>query len=49
LADDGAKTAAIAPQNIHSSNVRYWRKADIGLTGGERPLLTQSGHFGWRA
>ena len=30
-------------------NVRYWRKADIGLIGGERPLLTQSRHspFGW--
>jgi hypothetical protein len=30
LTDDGAKTAAIALQKIHFSNVRYWRKADIG-------------------
>jgi hypothetical protein len=27
--------------------VRFWRKADIGKIGAERPLLTQSGH--WRA
>ncbi len=26
------------------ANVRLWRKADLGLAGGERPLLTQSGH-----
>ena len=26
-------------------NVRYWRKADIGLTEDEWPLLTQSGHL----
>jgi hypothetical protein len=25
-------------------NVRFWRKADIVLTGVEWPLLTQSGH-----
>jgi hypothetical protein len=30
LADDGAKAAAIALQNIRFSNGRYWRKADIG-------------------
>jgi len=28
------------------TNVRYWRKADIGLIRGERPHLTQSGHLG---
>ena len=27
-----------------ASNVRYWRIADIGQTGQEWPLLTQSGH-----
>jgi len=26
-------------------NVRFWRKADNGPPGSERPLLTQSGHF----
>jgi len=30
LADGGARTAAFALQNIHFSNGRYWRKADIG-------------------
>ena len=25
-------------------NGRFWRKADIGPTGAEWPLLTQSGH-----
>jgi hypothetical protein len=24
--------------------VRVWREADVGVTGRERPLLTQSGH-----
>jgi hypothetical protein len=24
----------------------FWRKADVGPVGGERPLLTQSGHSG---
>jgi hypothetical protein len=28
----------------NAANVRYWRKADIRMTGGECPLLTQSGH-----
>jgi hypothetical protein len=28
------------------TNVRFWRKADIGPTGVEELLLTQSGH--WR-
>jgi hypothetical protein len=27
------------------ANVRFWRKADIGLIGVEWPLLTQSGHW----
>jgi hypothetical protein len=27
-------------------NVRFWREADIGPTGIEWPILTQSGH--WR-
>ena len=30
LADGGAKTAAFAPPHQPFSNVRYWRKADIG-------------------
>jgi len=27
-----------------AANVRFWRKAVIGATGAEWPLLTQSGH-----
>jgi hypothetical protein len=30
LTDGGAKSAAFALQNIHFSNVRFWRKPDIG-------------------
>src|SRR5580704_19495761 len=39
---DGAKTAAIAPQNIYFLNVRYWRKADI------RRVENAIGHEAWR-
>jgi hypothetical protein len=35
----GAKTAAFALQKIHFSNGRFWRKADVGLTGDEGPAL----------
>ena len=31
---------------VASGNDRFWRKADIGVTGAEWPVLTQSGHSG---
>ena len=44
LTNGRADRAAFALQKIDFSNVRFWRKADIGLTWVEWPVLTQSGH-----
>ena len=38
----GVKTAAFALQNIHFSNVRYWRKADIPVLPARMAIIADA-------